>query len=139
VFGNKHCVSSCSNFIPAPADQSVEVIAVGSEGAHAGCPIYVGFGQKRYSSEKKDDKDFFLYSLMQPSRQGFLSSPKRRTTQPAIQWITKALSHGLKRPRCEANHKPRTITEGNKYGDIPLEPPCAFKARFSSNHVKIYR
>jgi hypothetical protein len=34
------------------------------------------------------------------------SSPRLGSTQPRIQWVPEALSPGLKRPGCEADHLP---------------------------------
>jgi hypothetical protein len=44
-------------------------------------------------------------------------------TQPPIQWVPRALSLGIKRPRCEADHSPPSSAEVEEWVDLYLHSP----------------
>jgi hypothetical protein len=46
-----------------------------------------------------------------------------RPTKPPIQWVPGALSLGVKRLRCEADHSPSSITEVKKWVELYLHSP----------------
>jgi hypothetical protein len=56
------------------------------------------------------------------------SRPALGPTQPPIQWVAGALSPGVKRPRCEADHSPPTSAEVKKMWLYTSTPPYAFMA-----------
>jgi hypothetical protein len=79
----------------------------------------------RYSSGLRDGgpgfdsrqgKEIFLYSTASRATLG--------PTQPPIQWVPGALSPGVKRPRCEADHSPPSSAEVKRGGDISLLTVC---------------
>jgi hypothetical protein len=45
---------------------------------------------------------------------------------PPIQWVPGALSPGVKRPGCQANHSPQTSAEVKKIWIYTSTPPYAF-------------
>jgi hypothetical protein len=50
-------------------------------------------------------------------------------TQPPIQWVQEALSPGVKRSGCEADHSPQTRAEVKKIWIYTFTPPYAFMAQ----------
>jgi hypothetical protein len=57
----------------------------------------------------------FLFDI--PSR------PALVPTQPPIQWVTRALSLGVKRPGREADHSPPSSAEVKEYVELYLHSP----------------
>jgi hypothetical protein len=56
------------------------------------------------------------------------SRPTLGPTQPPIQWVPGALSPGVKRPGCEADHSAPTSAEVKKMWIYTSTPPYAFMA-----------
>jgi hypothetical protein len=56
--------------------------------------------------------------------------PALGSTQPPIQWVSRALSLGLKRPACEADHSPTASAEVKKMWVHKWTPPYAFMAKW---------
>jgi hypothetical protein len=56
------------------------------------------------------------------------SRPALGPTQPPIQWISEALSPGIKRPGREDDHSPPTSAEVKKVWIYISTPPYAFMA-----------
>jgi hypothetical protein len=67
-------------------------------------------------------------SIMQLDFLSTSSRPVLGIIQPPIQWALGALSPGLKRPGCEANHSPPTSAEVKKKWIYTSTPPWAFMA-----------
>jgi hypothetical protein len=55
-----------------------------------------GLPAGRPGFDSRQGQEFFLYSMA--------SRPTLEPTQPPIQWVPEALSQGVKRPGCEADH-----------------------------------
>jgi hypothetical protein len=63
----------------------------------------VGYGLDDRWFESRQDLGIFLFTTA--------SRPASGPTQPPIQWVPGALSFGVKRPGCEANHSPPSSAE----------------------------
>jgi hypothetical protein len=54
--------------------------------------------------------------------------PALRATQLLNQWVSGALSRGVNRPGCEADHSPPSSSEVKNGGDTPPTTPYVFMA-----------
>jgi hypothetical protein len=75
-------------------------------------------GQPRGLSSSIDRVKNFLFSTSSRLALG--------PAQPPIQWVPGALSPGVKRPGCDADHSPPTSAEAKKTWIYTSTPPCAF-------------
>jgi hypothetical protein len=65
------------------------------------------------------------------------SRPHLEPTQPPIQWVPGALSLGLKRPQCEADHSPSSSAEVKNACSYTSIPQYAFMVRCSVKVLKV--
>jgi hypothetical protein len=66
-------------------------------------------------------QEIFLYSTA--------SRPALGPTQPPVQWVPEALSPGVKRPGCEADHSPPSSAEvKNGVTIIPLPQTSSWRS-----------
>jgi hypothetical protein len=63
-----------------------------------------------------------------PVRSRIFFSPAIGPTQPPIQWVSEAVSSGIKRPGREADHSPPTSAEVKKTWIYTFTPPHVFMA-----------
>jgi hypothetical protein len=65
-----------------------------------------------FCSQKRDETLLYSTASRQPLR----------STQSPIQWVMKAISMGVKRPECEADHIPPSSATVKNGGAIPTTP-----------------
>jgi hypothetical protein len=82
--------------------------------AQAGQWLGYGLGDRGSILGRGNDSMFLL---------AIASRPALRPTQPPIQWVPGALSLGVKRPGCEADHSPPSNAEIKECVELYLHSP----------------
>jgi hypothetical protein len=74
--------------------------------------IVTGYGAERLRGRSSSPGRVKNFLFSAPS------TPALGSAQPPIYWVPGALSLGVKRPRCEADHSPPVVLRSRKSGSI---------------------